>query len=382
MSARDLSAIVLAGTHQWSGSSFEKLAPRPLLPVALTPLISYPLQWLCDGGIRQATVCVNGGTRLVRSAVGDGSALSMYVSYHEDATPRGAAGCVRDAGLRTRAQTLVVAGGTTVPAVDLAELLDAHFASGAAMTAVVQGEPPSAAPSPAGLYVVERRVLDHVAPRGFQDIKENLIPALRRAGESVVAYESRGFSPHVLDAQTYLAVNQWMVQRLADEGYGSGLLDPAARVEAGALLVGPVQIGAGARVEAGATIVGPTSIGPDSVIGRNALVARSAVWSRCDVGEGAMVHRSVLGHDAVVPPRARLFNLVRLPEHSNPSALRIPFGRGAKPAPSPEAHTSSAPHSLVVSALLSRVTRSSPAPRGKASPAGRGVREAKHGSEM
>jgi len=36
---------------------------------------------------------------------------------------------------------------------------------------------------PAGVYVFERRALEHVASTGFQDIKENLIPRLHRAGE-------------------------------------------------------------------------------------------------------------------------------------------------------------------------------------------------------
>ena len=49
MRADGLSAVVLAGTHHWSGSSFERLAPRPLVPVALEPLISYSLRWLRDG---------------------------------------------------------------------------------------------------------------------------------------------------------------------------------------------------------------------------------------------------------------------------------------------------------------------------------------------
>jgi NDP-sugar pyrophosphorylase family protein len=313
MSTDMVSAVVLAGTHRWSGSSFETLAPRPLVPVALAPLISYPLRWLRQGGVAQATICANGTTGVLRRALGDGQGLDLEIGYYQDGTPRGAAGCVRDAGLSTASETLIVTDGTGIPTVDLAELLASHYASGAAMTAVVQRESSSAAPTPSGVYVCERRVLGQVAESGFQDIKENLIPRLHRAGERVVAYESRGFCPHVFNAQTYLAVNHWMLQRLARESAPADglLLHPTASVDGGARLVGPVQLGAGARVEKGATIVGPTTIGAGSTVGRDALVARSIVWNDCVLGERSFVHSSVVGNDARVPAGAGLFNVVR-----------------------------------------------------------------------
>jgi mannose-1-phosphate guanylyltransferase len=332
MSTGGLSAVILAGTHHWSGSSFEKLAPRPLVPVALEPLISYSLRWLRQGGVRPATVCANGTSRAIEAVFGNGGELKMELSYYHDGTPRGAAGCVRDAGLRTGSETLVIADGTAIPTADLAELLASHYHSGAAVTAVVHREcSPSAPPSPGGIYVFERRVLDQIPETGFQDIKENLIPKLHRAGERVVTHETDGFCPHVLNAQTYMAVNQWMLQRLAQKGRDQGdesLVHPSAWVEPGALLVGPVQVGARARIQAGATIVGPTSIGAESTVSRNALVARSAVWSRCTVGDGAVVHGCVVGDGAVVPPVARLFNNVVGPEERpEPGPMLASLGR-------------------------------------------------------
>src|SRR4051794_16108897 len=115
MNADRLSAVVLAGTHHWSGSRFETLAPRPLVPVALAPLISYPLRWLRQGGIRHATICANGTTRHIAAAFGGGGGLDMELDYYEDGTPRGAAGCVRDAATGMAAETLVIADGAAIP---------------------------------------------------------------------------------------------------------------------------------------------------------------------------------------------------------------------------------------------------------------------------
>ena len=143
------------------------------------------------------------------------------------------------------------------------------------------------------------------------------------------AHPGDGFCPQVFDAQTYLAVNEWMVQRLAQAEDGAVLRHPSAWVEPGAHLVGPVQLGAGALVRSGATVIGPTSIGPGSTVGRDALVARSVMWSRCTVGEGALVHASVLGDGAVIGPAARLFNAV------HPQSPVPPAARGASPRRGP-----------------------------------------------
>jgi mannose-1-phosphate guanylyltransferase len=223
--------IVLAGTYHWSQSAFERLLPRPLLPVAQTPLICYALRWMRDGGIARATVCANSASRAVRSYLGDGSRLSLSVNYLEDWTPRGAAGCVRDAGTRSDAQTFVVADGTAIPAVNLKGLLTAHRASGAALTIVVHDDAAFVAPdqrmlSPGGIYVFERKVLDMIPATSFQDIKESLIPQLYRAGELVGIHRGVGACPRILNAETYLAVNQWMIQSMADGSAESGDLEP------------------------------------------------------------------------------------------------------------------------------------------------------------
>jgi mannose-1-phosphate guanylyltransferase len=332
MSAQRLSAVVLAGTHHWNGSGFERLAPRPLLPVAGSPLIAYSLRWLRAAGVRRVAVCGNGTTPALEAALGDGRELDLELGYHQDPTPRGPAGCVRDAVQDLGWDALVVASGTAIPTVDLAGLLAFHEATGAALTAVAHAEPSAAAPpTPGGVYVFARRALDHVAAAGFQDIKEGLIPRLHRAGERVLAYPGAGCCPQVVDAQTYLAVNEWVLERLG----GGDLHHPSARVDPGACLVGPVRLGRGVRVEAGATIVGPTSIGAETRIAQGALVARSALWSRCVVEAGAVVHGCVVGDDAAVPAGSRLFNVVREPLSAAPGRLGISWWPARTPAPPP-----------------------------------------------
>jgi NDP-sugar pyrophosphorylase family protein len=316
--------IVLVGTHPWTNSAFERLLPRTLLPIAHRPLISYALSWLRDGGIRAVAVCGNRETRALEPQLLRHVPQGMTLSYHEDAMPRGAAGSLRDAAAASDADTFVVADGTAIPTTELEDLLMAHQASGAAVTVVVHSEPgrhgnPSVQ-APSGMYVFNRRALDLVPARGFYDIKEHLIPQLYRSGERVIAYPAGSVSPRVLDASSYLAVNEWMVERLAmtggePEGYvraGSSLLHTSAVIAEDAVFVGPVIVGSGARVMSGAVVVGPTSIGCDARVGSGALVSRSAIWRRCVLGEQAVADRCILADDTVVEPGTQAFRAVRV----------------------------------------------------------------------
>lgn len=313
--------IVLAGTFHWGGSSFDRLLPRPLVPVAQTPLICYALRWLRDAGVARATVCANSAARSVRTCLGDGSSLGMRLDYLEDWTPRGAAGCARDAALRTEAETFIIADGTAVPAVDLGALLETHHSSHAALTVAVHDDGIGERLTPAGIYVFDRRALCVVSERGFQDIKEGLIPRLHQSGERVVTHAAFGACPRVLDAETYLAVNHWTIERVADrpgflDGYfaiDESLAHPTARIEDGARIVGPVLLGPAVVVRAGATVIGPTALGARTTVDAGALVSRSVTWGDCAVGEQALVDRCLLADHASVERGASLYGSVRLP---------------------------------------------------------------------
>jgi len=314
--------IVLVGTHPWTRTAFDRLPPRPLLPIAHRPLLSYSLSWLRDGGVRDAAVCANRETQALESRLHRHVPAGLRVSYHEDTMPRGAAGAIRDAADTSHANTFVVTDGTAIPTADLTALLAFHHGSGAAMTVVSHLEPAHHGKAPlqvpTGIYVFNRDALDEIPERGFCDIKENLIPQLHRANETVCAFTVDHPNPRVLDASSYRAVNEWMVDQLiasrsVPEGYvlsGSSLIHREAIVARDATFVGPVLVGPGARVATGAVIVGPTSIGRDATVGRDALVSRSAVWRRCILQEQVVADRCILADDSIVAPATRVFGEV------------------------------------------------------------------------
>ncbi len=316
--------IVLAGAYSRGQSTLEQLVPRPLLPVAQQPLITYALRWLKGGGLSRATVCANSEARAVRACL-DRQAIGMCIDYLEDWSPRGAAGCVRDAGIKTDADTFVVADGTSVPVLDLGELLETHRAAGAALTVAVSADAAGRL-RPIGVYVFDRWCFGFIPEDGFQDIKEKLIPRLYAAGEQVSTHMAGAVAPRVVSTDTYLALNQWAVERVSRDpappnGFrasGEALVHESASVDGSARLLGPVLLGPRVSVRAGATIIGPASIGPETTVARDAVVCRSVAWSGCVVGEGAFVDRCMLADGASVEPRGTAV-----------AALKSQDGRGA-----------------------------------------------------
>lgn len=308
--------IVLVGTHSWTNSAFDSLASRSLLPIAHRPLIWYGLSWLHDHGVREVSVCGNRETRLLESRLARHVPSGMRVTYHQDPMPRGAAGSARDAALATAAETFIVSDGSSIPTVDLSDVLASHRASGACVTVIVHSESRrnrgGDLHAPSGIYLFERRAFDFVPSAGFCDIKEKLIPALRTAGERVVPYYATVPTPRVMDAASYRAANEWMIERLASNeeppaGYarnGQALVHHHAFVAADARLIGPVIIGPGAKVMSGAVIVGPTSIGRDATIASGGMVSRSAIWRRSTIGEHAIADQCILADDGAIDPGA------------------------------------------------------------------------------
>lgn len=310
---RTIRGVILAGVHRWNESPFERAMPRPLLPVAHTPLICYALRWLRDGGIKDITICANSMSYLVRSYLGDGQWLGVHTDYYEDPMPRGPAGCLRDVASFHSEEAIVAVDATLIPQIDLPALMAEHVRSEALVTVAVgrsgrNGSWPQKGLASTNAYVLERRALHDVRERGYRDIKEELIPHLYKSGQKVVPHMAGSPCPRVLGPTSYLHANEWVLRQLISRdtppiGHrqaAGGLVHTTARVDRSANLIAPVLIGAETQIGERATIVGPAVLGAGCTIASKAVVSRSVVWDRCEVGENAVVDRSILASRAHV----------------------------------------------------------------------------------
>ncbi len=326
---QQIHGIVLAGVQSWGESPLERVCSRPLLPVAGRPLIWYVLQWLRQRSVLRATICANSDTPAFNRCIGRGDELGMHLDYYEDVMPRGPAGCMRDAAAYSEADTFVVVDGTIVTQVDLDAILQAHRNMGVDLTVAVTAAghgSGTAGPGlePVGIYVVSRQALAFISQKGYQDIKEMLIPGLHREGRGVVPFiVPEGSSLRITGTASYLAINGWVAEQMTLHGdppagyrrYGDACIHDSADVASTVCLAGPVVVGPGCKVASNATIIGPTTIGSASRIEEDAVIRQAAIWSRCRVGAAAIIDRSVIVDGAVVESAAVMREAVCYPIH-------------------------------------------------------------------
>ena len=306
-------AIILAGSQAWAAGSLESICPRPLLPIANTRLISYTLDWLKGAGVRTMIVCANDVAGLFRDYLRDGSQQELDICHYQDRTPRGSAGCCRDAAAMACAEQYLIVDGSIIPRVDLPALLEAHARSEADLTVAVNQTPEGddwLAPhlSPVGMYVFGRAAIEMISPTGYEDIKEMLIPRLRREGGSVMAYLAEGPCPRIEGLESYLAVQGWVLGKMCAGGaapwgyeHRDGVcVHESASVAEDARLLGPALIGPRSTIEGESVIVGPTIIGSDCRVGRRSVVGRSVMWDRCSVSSQARVDQCLLTEGAFI----------------------------------------------------------------------------------
>jgi NDP-sugar pyrophosphorylase family protein len=322
-SVREATGIVLAGVHRWDDSEFDQLLPWPLMPVIDSPLICHSLAWLRAGGIRQATICANSDSRQVRRVLTDGVELGIDIEHFEDWTPRGPAGCIRDAGLQTDAERFVVVEGTILPEYDLLEVLRQHARSGSAMTVVASREPEGSNGIverlvPAGIYVVDRSVLEHIPETGYQDIKEVLLPRLYEQKVSIRTHTLAQPCCRITNPGSYVEMNARALERLGQSNlvppgygrFGQAIVHESARVASPDTLFGTILIGPRTTIAAGTTLVGPTVIGANCTVESAAAVCNSVLWDGCCVGRGAAVNHCLLGDTVTVKAEAVLVHAV------------------------------------------------------------------------
>ena len=314
-----MKAVVLAGGQEFGQCPLSRQLPRALWPLVDRPIIEHVLAVLRRAGIGQMAISANGRTHTIAAKLGYNPAPDITIHYSEDAMPRGAAGCIKDCqNWLGNERFIVVHGASLLLDLDLNHLLDEHKKNGAVLTVAATAENSSSgdldrllALKPAGIYVCEPDVFPFIKTKGYQDMKEQLIPRLTEAGLKVQAVPISGRIVAVRNEEWYLNA---MVSLLNDPQHRKpfvehlpaklpGLwIDPTAYVHPQARVIGPAYVAAGARVLADAVVIGPAVIGENCEISSEAVVHESILWNDSKVGRGALVEQAVVAAKAFVSP--------------------------------------------------------------------------------
>lgn len=316
--------------------------PKPMVPVGPRRCIDYVIRSLTSAQIDEIVVTTGYLSDRVVRGIADGARHGVSVVYSFEDEPLGTAGGVKHVGRFLGHEAFVVASGDVLADVNIQRLVDKHRENrkkGAVATiALTRVKDPTQygivglaadgrierfkeKPRPAqvfsdlvnaGIYVLEHEVLDEIPPRQAFDFSKDLWPDLLERGTPIYGEPIEGFWMDVGRPEDLIEANLLMIGREAGHGRKPAeavMMGRRVKVEAGAVLEGPlmlgdhVHVGSRARVSASA-IHSTTSLGDDSVI------SRCLVLEDCEIGDGASVSDSIIASGATIGTKARLTGCV------------------------------------------------------------------------
>ncbi len=223
-----MQALILAGGEGTRLRPLTSTVPKPVVPLVDRPFIAFMLDWLRGHGVDDVIMSCGFLASGVHNVLGDGSAYGLRLRYVEEPQPLGTGGALKFAEPLLDERFLML-NGDVLTDLDVSAQLALHDARGAQATlALTPVEDPSAyglvrtladgevtgfveKPSPnqvdthnisAGIYVLERSVLELLEPEQPASIERDVFPRL--VGEGLYAYVGEGYWLDIGTPERYL----------------------------------------------------------------------------------------------------------------------------------------------------------------------------------
>lgn len=311
-----MQALVLAGGEGTRLRPLTLTVPKPAMPLAGRPFLTFMLDWLALHGVTEAILSCGYRSDGVRSVLGD-IYEGMRLRYVVEEEPLGTAGPVRlaaDEGVLT--DRFLVLNGDTLTDIDLSAEVAQHAERGAQGTLALYGvedtasygvvptgddgrvteflekiENPPTNRINAGAYVLELSVAERIEPGRAVSFEREVFPAMAIEGV-LYGYMAEGYWIDIGTPERYLEATYDLLARTVESR-----LPPSD--ETGSLVYDG-SITAGAHI-------GPQSVvGAHCVVGERSVVDRSVLHSNVRIGRDCHVESAVLAEGARVADGARV----------------------------------------------------------------------------
>jgi mannose-1-phosphate guanylyltransferase len=321
-----MQAIVLVGGEGTRLRPLTESVPKPALTLVDRPFLAYMIEWLAGHGVGEVVLACGFLPEALREALGDEEdRAGVAIRYVTEPQPLGTAGAIRFAADELGGSLddrFLALNGDVLTDLDLTALLRAHAERGARATiGLHQVEDSSAyglvrsgergevleflektgerAPGEvnAGMYVLERSVLDLIPPGENVSIERDVFPRL--VGDGLHGLRLDGYWMDIGTPERYLQAS-WDILE--------GRVETRVRPTAPGMLVG-----ADARIAEGARIGPRAVLGPGCLVGEGCEVRESVLLDACTVGAGARIAGSILAPGVEVAAGARLDGVVAAP---------------------------------------------------------------------
>ena len=326
-----MKAVVMAGGE---GSRLRPLTsqyPKPLVPVAGTPVVEHILRLLRDHGITKVILTLQYLGAEIRNRLGDGSDLDMEIEYVVEDRPLGTAGSVRNAA-HLLDDTFLVISGDALTDIDLTWVIEEHRRHQSHASIVLKSVPnpleygvvvtepdgrvrrflekPSwgevfSDHANTGIYVIEPTVFEHIKPDTSVDWAQDVFPRMLRRKEPLFGIVAAGYWCDIGSIQSYMQANWDALEghvrcHIPGRREGNVWIGEGVEFGIGVQLEGPAFIGDEVKLKAGAFINGHAVIDKYSIIDDNAKVSNTVIWPHSYIGENCRLRQSIVCRNVTI----------------------------------------------------------------------------------
>lgn len=330
-----MQAVVLVGGEGTRLRPLTETVPKPALTLVDRPFLAYMIEWLAGHGVSEVVLACGFLPDVLKKALaGEEERAGVRITYVVEPERRGTAGAIRYAadelGERLEDRFLAL-NGDVLTDLDLTALLRTHEERATRATLGLHPVDDSAAyglvtrdtdgavleflektgesvPGEvnAGMYVLERSVLDLIPPGEEVSIERDVFPRL--VGEGLHGLRLDGYWMDIGTPERYLQASWDILEgrvetRVAPTAPGM-LVASGAEVAADATLGPRAVVGQGARLDSGAEVRDSVLL-DGCTVGERARVSDSILAAGVEVAAGAVLDGAVVGQDERVLADAR-----------------------------------------------------------------------------
>jgi mannose-1-phosphate guanylyltransferase len=304
--------------------------PKPALTLVDRPFLAYMIEWLSEHGVDEVVLACGFMPDHLREALDDHRHAGVRIHYVVEPRPLGTGGAIGFAAAELGDQledVFLALNGDILTDLDVDALLAAHRRRGGPASIGLHPVEDSAAfglvrceeggdvlsfeektgnPAPglvnAGIYVLERSVLELIEPGRPVSIERDVFPRL--VGQGLGALPLEGYWLDIGTPARYLQASWDILEGVVETRVrptGPGMhVDPRAEIAESAVIGPRVVVGPGCRVASGVELRESVLLEGCS-LGMGATVVGSILSAGVEVADGAHLDGTVVGRDERVP---------------------------------------------------------------------------------
>ncbi len=318
-----LKGIIMAGGKGTRLRPITYSIPKPLIPIAGRPCISYAMDSFYEANVKDFIITTGYKFESLITGVLDSKHPDQNVIFSVEKEAAGTAGSVKLVENFIN-DTFIVGSGDVLQDFNIKEIIDFHREKKARMTIVLTTVPDPSQfgivevkddkivrflekPSPeeafsnlvnSGLYVAEPEILEQIPSGRPYDFAKELFPKMLKNNEDIYAVQGNGVWIDTGRPQDLILANTLMVERYGNQVNSSSIsgkmiLNARPRMGPGSQIQGPSYIGESVKIGSSTKIKG-TSIYDGTEIGNNVEIEDSVIMDSVKIADGTKVYRSVI----------------------------------------------------------------------------------------